>query len=102
MSNEQLKQELLQYFDDNMFTKNIEIAKQLGEINLVRGMNLTKARLAHRDALGIIHYYWSAVYGTDNSIKFSNEMKRCGLVRFEDLLEDFRVKFGNTTLNSIM
>lgn len=90
----ELKKELLDYFDKNMFTPNIRKAEQLGETNVVKGLRLTWIRLQNRDAKGIVHYYWSAVSGTDKSIAFSKEMKRCGLVRFEDLLEDFRERFN--------
>lgn len=93
MNENELKTKLLNYFDENMFNYNLQKAKQLGNTTLIRGINLTRARLSQRTSKGIIHFYWSAVSGTEKSIPFSNEMKQCGLIRFEDLLEDFRVKF---------
>ena len=40
-------------------------------------------------------YFWSAIHGTDKSISFSKMMKKYGIVRFEDILEEVCEKFND-------
>lgn len=47
----------------------------------------------------IRNYYWSAVIGTDRSIKFTSLMKQEGFTRFEEVIENFRTKFDDKWLN---
>lgn len=61
---------------------------------LKRGCRLTMARMNQRDAAGMIQYYWSAIIGTERSIGFSAQMKREGFDRFEEVLEEFRLRFS--------
>ena len=51
------------------------------------------ARMNQRDAAGMIRYCWLAVVGTERSIGFAAQIKREGFDRFEEVLEDFRVRF---------
>jgi hypothetical protein len=53
----------------------------------------TMMRLAPLSADQVRHYFWSAIAGTEQSIAFAAELKRYGFVRFEDVLEEFRVRF---------
>ena len=64
------------------------------------GVNLTIARLEKRDAVGMIQYFWSAIVGTENSVRFADLMKEEGFDRFEEVLEDFRRKFNDEWLAS--
>lgn len=67
---------------------------------LKSGVNLTIARMKQRDAAGMVHYFWSAVIGTERSIGFAHRMKVEGFIRFEEVLEDFRVRFDDAWLQS--
>ncbi|MCY4059917.1 MAG: hypothetical protein OXG44_18170 [Gammaproteobacteria bacterium] len=60
---------------------------------LKRGYRLTMARMRQEDAAGMIQYYWSGVVGTERSIGSAAQMKREGFDRFEEVLEEFRVRF---------
>ena len=60
---------------------------------LKRGCRLTMTRMNQRDAAGMIRYYWSAIVGTERSIGFAAQMRQEGFDRFEDVLEEFRVRF---------
>ena len=62
------------------------------------GIRLTIARMEKLDAHKIVQFFWSAVSGTERSINFSNLMKEAGFNRFEDVLEEFRVKFNDKWL----
>jgi hypothetical protein len=67
---------------------------------LKAGVNLTITRLRQRDAIGMVQYFWSAVIGTEKSISFAQRMKQEGFARFEEVLEEFRVKFNDKWINS--
>ena len=67
---------------------------------LKQGVRLTIMRLRERDAAGMVHYYWSAITGTERSIGFAQMMRDEGFTRFEEVLEEFRVRFGEDWLRS--
>ncbi|MBE0601651.1 MAG: hypothetical protein IH607_07670 [Firmicutes bacterium] len=56
--------------------------------------------MEQRDALGMVGYFWAAVKGTDRSVRFADLMKQEGFQRFEEALEEFRVKFDDQWLRS--
>jgi hypothetical protein len=55
-------------------------------------------RLEQRNAAGMVHYFWSAIIGTERSIGFAAKMKAEGFTRFEEVLEDFRLRFDDRFL----
>jgi len=63
--------------------------------SLKQGVRLTINRMQARNAAGMIDYFWSAVKGTERSIGFAAKMKAEGFDRFEEALEEFRVRFGD-------
>jgi hypothetical protein len=62
---------------------------------LKQGVRLTIMRMEQRDAAGMIQYYWSAIIGTERSIGFAALMRQEGFDRFEEALEEFRVRFDD-------
>jgi hypothetical protein len=56
-------------------------------------------RLKERDARGMVGYYWSAIVGTERSVGFAALMKKEGFTRFEETLEEFRVRFNDDFLD---
>ena len=52
------------------------------------------------NAEGMVHYFWSAIVGTERSIGFAHMMKQEGFVRFEEVIDDFRIRFNDNWLNS--
>jgi hypothetical protein len=62
------------------------------------GVNLTFTRMDQRDAKGMIQYFWSAIVGTEHSVRFADLMKEEGFDRFEEVLEDFRKRFTDEWL----
>ena len=52
---------------------------------------LRMEQLSSADAM--IRFFWSALHGTDRSIRFADMMAEVGLTRFEEVLEDFRRRF---------
>jgi hypothetical protein len=65
---------------------------------LKQGVRLTIMRLEQRDAPGMVHYFWSAIIGTERSVGFAAQMKAEGFTRFEEVLEDFRLRFDDRFL----
>jgi hypothetical protein len=67
---------------------------------LKQGVRYTIIRLEERDAAGMIHYYWSAIVGTERSIGFASRMRQEGFTRFEEEIDEFRVLFNDRFLRS--
>ncbi len=68
--------------------------------SLKQGIRLTIMRMEQRDAAGMIQYYWSAIIGTERSIGFAARMRSEGFTRFEEALEEFRVRFDDHFLRA--
>lgn len=66
--------------------------------SLRKGIRYTIMRLEQRDAAGMIRYYWSAIVGTDPSIAFAARMRSEGFDRFEEAIDEFRVRFDERWL----
>ncbi len=65
---------------------------------LKQGVHYTIMRMEQRDAVGMVQYYWSAIIGTERSIGFAALMRQEGFDRFEEALEQFRVRFNDRFL----
>jgi hypothetical protein len=92
------KTEILNYLHENVFDPILCSQKASG--TLKKGVRLTIMRMNKLDFAGIRQYYWSALSGTDRSIRFADEMRAEGFTRFEEILEDFRRRFDDKWLNS--
>jgi hypothetical protein len=66
--------------------------------SLISGVNYTIMRMQDRDARGMVQYYWSSIIGTERSIGFAALMRKEGFDRFEEALEEFRVRFDDKFL----
>ncbi|MFB6459296.1 hypothetical protein [Bradyrhizobium tunisiense] len=62
------------------------------------GVRYTIMRLNERDAAGMIHYYWSAIVGTERSVGFAALMRQEGFGRFEEAIDEFRLHFNDQFL----
>ncbi|RXT53640.1 hypothetical protein B5V03_03235 [Bradyrhizobium betae] len=65
---------------------------------LKQGIRLTIIRMKERDAVGMVDYFWAALKGTERSIGFAARMRNEGFERFEEALEDFRIRFDDRFL----
>jgi hypothetical protein len=54
--------------------------------------------MEQRDAAGMIQYYWSAIIGTERSVGFAAQMRKERFSRFEEALEEFRLRFDDAFL----
>lgn len=70
--------------------------------NLKAGVRQTIYRMQQLPANKMVQFYWSAIQGTDRSIRFADLMRQEGFSRFEDrqVLEQFRVRFDDKFLRN--
>jgi hypothetical protein len=99
MSNPQLgrkEQEIMNFLQRRIFDPILQ-SSQASE-RLKQGVRYTIMRMEQRDAVGMVQYYWSAIIGTERSIGFAAQMRQEGFHRFEEALEEFRVRFDDRFL----
>lgn len=92
------EQEVLDFLHDNVFDPILDSPN--ASDTLKRGVRYTIMRLEQRDAAGMIHYYWSAIVGTERSTEFSRQMRQEGFTRFEEIIDEFRDRFNDRWLRS--
>lgn len=61
--------------------------------DLKQGVRLTIVRMEQHPASKMIQYFWSAVIGTDRSVGFAAKMRAEGFGRFEEAIDEFRIRF---------
>lgn len=99
MSTNQLgrkEQEIMDFLHQGIFDAILQ-SPAASEI-LKQGVRYTIMSMEQRDAAGMIQYYWSAIIGTERSIGFAALMRQEGFDRFEEALEEFRVRFDDQFL----
>lgn len=90
------EQELMNFLHSKIFDPVLDSEKASQGVK--KGIRCTIMRLNERDAQGMVQYFWSAIVGTERSIPFAEHMKQEGFDRFEDIIEEFRVKFNDKWL----
>lgn len=95
-SGESKEQQILSFLQDRIFNPILDSKK--ASADLKQGVRLTKMRMQRLDAAGMIRYYWSAIIGTERSVGFAAKMRDEGFTRFEEALEEFRVRFDDKFL----
>ena len=88
-------QEIMDFLHQRIFDSILQ--STAASEKLKQGVH-TIMRMEQRDASGMIQYYWSAIIGTERSIGFAARMRQEGFDRFEEALEDFRVRFDDQFL----
>lgn len=92
--------EIRSYFDSKIFLPAINFAKEQKNTHILRGVNLTRARMFRLSSHKMISYFWNAIVGTEHSIRFSEIMKANNIQRFEDVLFEVRNKFNDKYFRS--
>lgn len=90
------EREIMAFLHERVFKPILDSVQ--ASADLKQGVRYTIMRLEERDARGMIHYYWSAIIGTVPSIGFAARMRREGFDRFEEALEEFRLRFDDNFL----
>ncbi len=94
----EMKAEVLGFLHEQVFDPILN-SNQASE-TLKRGVRYTIMRMNERDPLGIVRYYWSAIIGTERSTEFARQMRSEGFVRFEEVIDEFRDRFGDDWLRA--
>jgi hypothetical protein len=95
---DQKKNEVLGYLNEMVFNPILDSNRASSKLKA--GIRLTLARMNSRDAAGVVHFFWSAVSGTDRSVSFARQMREEGFTRFEEIIEPFRERFNDKWLRS--
>jgi hypothetical protein len=90
------EQEIMAFLHERIFDPILQSVR--ASESLKQGVRYTIMRLEQREAAGMISYYWSAIIGTERSISFAALMRREGFDRFEEALEEFRLRFNDDFL----
>ena len=90
--------EVLTFLHEHVFDSILD--SPTSSDSLKRGVRYTIMRMNERDAAGIVQYYWSAIIGTERSTEFARQMRAEGFTRFEEIIDEFRDRFGDSWLRS--
>ena len=90
--------ELMNFLDNNIFEPILCCPHIPKEIEA--GVHRTIASFRAQKAAGMIEHFWKSIRGTDGSIAFSGMLKQHGFKRFEDVLDEFRLRFNAQWLKS--
>jgi hypothetical protein len=83
--------EILSFLNERIFDPIL--TSSVASAKLKQGVRYTIMRLKERDAAGMVQYYWSAIVGTERSVGFAALMRQEGFDRFEEAIDEFRVRF---------
>lgn len=92
----QKEQEIMDFLHQHVFDPILQ--SPIASEKLKQGVHYTIMRMEQRDAVGMVQYYWSAIIGTERSVGFAAQMRQEGFDRFEEALEQFRVRFNDRFL----
>jgi len=92
------KDEVLSFLKEKVFDPILCCPVKHKEIE--EGVRRTLAYFETQTARGIVEHYWKSIRGTRGSISFSGMLRQHGFPRFEDVLEEFRMRFNEEWLNS--
>lgn len=73
---DQKKADILAFLHQHVFDPILNSPTASKKLKM--GVQYTIMRMNERDAAGIWQYYWSAIVGTDRSIRFAAEMRNEG------------------------
>lgn len=92
------EEEIMQFLHERVFDPILN--SSAASVALKSGVRYTIMRMNERDPVHMVDYFWAAMKGTPRSIGFAARMKREGFDRFEEVLEEFRSRFGDDFLRA--
>lgn len=92
------QQQIMNFLHDRIFDPILQSPQASNELK--SGVRLTINRMERLCADKMVQYYWSAIIGTERSIGFAARMRHEGFTRFEEALEEFRVRFDDKFLRT--
>jgi len=92
------EEEVMDFLNEKVFNPILESPTASGGTKI--GVKYTIMRMKKLNAVGMVKFFWHAISGTDRSINFAERLKDEGHDRFEDMLEEFRVRFDGKWLRA--
>src|SRR5690348_11482783 len=92
------EQQIMDFLHDRIFDPILQSPEASEKLR--QGVRYTIMRLEQRDAAGMVDYYWSAIIGTERSIGFAAQMRKEGFQRFEEAIDEFRIRFDDKFLRT--
>jgi hypothetical protein len=90
------QQEIMTFLHEHVFDPVLQSVTASKGIK--SGVRLTITRMEQLNAEKMVQYFWSAIKGTERSVGFAELMKQEGFGRFEEALEEFRIRFDDKFL----
>lgn len=94
------QKEMIDWLDENMFNINSRLGKEIKNKQIINGTNLTRGRMLQLPPEKMILFVYSAINGTNKSVRFYGILRENNAVTFEDVFDEFKEKFNNEWLNS--
>lgn len=91
------EQELMNYLHEKVFDPILDSPKASPKIK--KGVRYTIMRMNRLSAEKMVQYFWSALV-QPNAIEFSKEMEAEKMPRFEDIQDEFKMRFDDKWLKS--
>lgn len=91
------EQELMNYLHEKVFDPILDSPKASAKIK--KGVRYTIMRMNKLNAEKMVQYFWSALV-QPNAIEFSKEMEAEKMPRFEDVQDEFKMRFDDKWLKS--
>jgi hypothetical protein len=91
------ERQILEFLNQRIFDQILHSTK--ASSSLKKAVRYTIRRLKQRDAAGMIQYYWSAIVGTDRSIRIAAKMRAEGFSR-PQVANEFKLLFNDEFLRS--
>jgi hypothetical protein len=85
------EREIMDFLHEHVFDPVLNSPQASSELK--QGVRLTIIRMEQHRAPKMIQYFWSAVIGTERSVGFAAKMRAEGFSRFEEAIDEFRVRF---------
>lgn len=92
------EQELMDFLNAKVFQPVLD--SEVASESLKNSVTRAKFRAAQRDAMGIVHFFWTSIVGMDRSTGLSKQMKDEGFDPFDIVVQEFKVRFNDAWLKS--
>jgi hypothetical protein len=90
--------ELLNYLKQKVFNPILNSDSASPKLKI--GVRNTMKTMRRLDAKGMLSYYWNSIIGSSRSRSFSRLMKEEGFTRFEEVVDEMRMKFDDKWLRT--
>jgi len=87
----------MQFLGERVFDPILNSADASEQLKKAVRLTITRMR-GQSGAAKMIQYYWSAIVGTEKSVRVATMMRNEGFTRFEEVIDEFRSRFTDDWL----